>query len=174
MQRVILIGFMGCGKSILGKKVAKQLNIPFIDSDTEIERLHNLSVGEIFGKFGESGFREMEADLVKSLGDKDDFVLATGGGMPCFNRNMELLSELGTTYYLDRSAKELANRLKNTKTQRPLLAGFNDNELIEFIEVKLKERNEFYKQSQVILNREDQTPEDIILLYRLLQPHQRS
>ena len=174
MQRVILIGFMGCGKSTLGKKVAKQLNIPFIDSDIEIERLHSLSVGEIFGKFGESGFREMEAKFIKNLGDKDDFVLATGGGMPCFSSNMELLNELGVTYYLDRSAKELANRLRNSNIQRPLLVEFNDDELIDFIEIKLKERNELYKQSQVILNREDQNPEDIILLYFLLQPHQIS
>ena len=172
MQRVILIGFMGCGKSTLGKKVAKRLNIPFIDSDTEIERLHHLTVGEIFGKFGESGFREMEVEFIKSLDNQSDFVLATGGGMPCFDRNMELLNGLGTTFYMDRSAKELANRLKNAKTKRPLLEGLNDDELLEFIEVKLAERDEFYKQSQVILNREDQTPEAIIQLIHLLHPRQ--
>jgi shikimate kinase len=165
---------MGCGKSTLGKKVAKQLNIPFIDSDSEIEQLHSLSIGEIFMEFGESSFRDMEADFIKSLGNQDDFVLSTGGGMPCFNNNMELLNQLGTTYYLYRSAKELANRLNNTKTKRPLLAGFDIDGLIDFIEVKLKERNKFYRQSQVILNREDQTLEDIILLYRLLQPEQIS
>ena len=176
MQRVILIGFMGCGKSTLGKKVAKRLNIPFIDADTEIERLHKLSIGEIFGKFGESGFREMEVELIKSLKDRGEFVLATGGGMPCFDRNMELLNELGSTFYLDRSAKELANRLKNAKTKRPLLEGLDDEELLEFIEHKLAERDEYYKESQVILNRDDQTPEEITLLSGLLHPqlHQKS
>ena len=168
MRRVIFIGFMGCGKTTLGKKVAKQLNVPFIDADSELERLNQLSVGELFDKFGESSFREMEVDFLMSLENQGDFVLATGGGMPCFDRNMDLLNQLGTTYYLDRSAKELANRLKNAKTQRPLLKGLADDDLLEFIELKLAQRDEYYKQSQVILNRDDQTAADIIRLNHLL------
>jgi shikimate kinase len=174
MQRVILIGFMGCGKTTLGKKIARQLNIPFIDSDTEIERLNQLSIGEIFDQFGESGFREMETDFITSLENRGGFVLATGGGMPCFGYNMELLNKLGVTYYLDRPAKELDNRLKNSKIQRPLLKGIAEGELLEFIELTLTKRDEYYKQSQVILCREDQTPVDIIRLSRLLHLPQKS
>lgn len=176
MKRVILIGFMGCGKSTLGKKIARQLDVPFIDADKEIEKAHKLSIGEIFGKYGESGFREMETEYIKGLSCQGEFVLATGGGLPCFNKNMEFLNQLGTTFYLDRSAKELANRLKNAKTQRPLLAGLNDEELLDFIEVKLKERDDYYKLAKVILNREDQTANEIVNLVNLLHPslHQRS
>jgi shikimate kinase len=170
MQRIILIGFMGCGKSTLGKKIARKLNVPFIDADSAIEKQHHLSIGEIFGKYGESGFREMETEFIKDLDDREAFVLATGGGMPCFDQNMKLLNRLGTTFYLDRSAKELANRLKNAKSKRPLLEGLNDKELLEFIEIKLTERDEYYKQSQIILNREDQNPDQIILLNQLLHP----
>ena len=174
MQRVILIGFMGCGKTTLGKKIARQLNIPFIDSDIEIERLNQLSVGEIFGQFGESGFRKMETDFISSLDERGDFVLATGGGMPCVGRNMELLNELGVTYYLDRPAKELVHRLQNAKVKRPLLEGIVGNELLEFVELKLTQRDEYYKQSQVILCREDQNSADVIRINGLLHPHQRN
>ena len=176
MKRVILIGFMGCGKSTLGKKIARQLKIPFIDSDAEIEKQQQMSIGEIFGKVGESGFREIETVFIKGLSTNEEYVLATGGGLPCFNKNMERLNELGTTFYLDRSAKELANRLKNAKTQRPLLVGLSDEELLDFIEVKLNERDEYYKLSQVILNRDDQTAAEIVNLTDLLHPvpHQKS
>lgn len=169
MRRVILVGFMGCGKSTLGRKLANALDLPFLDSDEQIEKGVLLSVGEIFGKYGESRFREIETDYIESLFVEGEFVLATGGGMPCFNKNMERLNELGTTFYLERSPKELAHRLKHAKEQRPLLEGLTEEDLIEFIVQRLGEREETYKQANFVLSRDEQNPEKILEFIRLLQ-----
>lgn len=176
MKRVILIGFMGCGKTTLGKKLAKKLEVPFIDSDKEIENHFQKSIGELFAEHGESHFRELEREYIEALELRDDFVLATGGGMPCFANNMDKLNETGTTFYLHRSPKELAHRLVHAKKQRPLIAGLKEGELLEFIEDKLNEREEYYKKATVILGREEQTPEGIMLFLEHLHPekHQRN
>jgi len=163
---------MGCGKSTLGKKLANKLNIPFIDSDTEIEKIHQKTIGEIFGEQGESRFRLMEKEFIDSLDTQEEFVLATGGGMPCYNNVLEQLNELGTTYYLERSAKELANRLVNAKSKRPLIEGMSIEELQFFIEEKLEERKEYYRNANIILPREDQNAAEMVEFINLLQPHQ--
>lgn len=169
-MRVILIGFMGAGKSKLGKSLAKRLGVSFIDSDTEIEKEHQKSIGELFGEYGESHFREIEAQFIRSLNEKDAFVLATGGGMPCFHDNMRLLNELGTTFYLERSPKELMHRLINAKHQRPLIAGLEEEDLLKFIEDKLSEREEYYRQSAFVLSRDEQTVDEIEKFTLLLHP----
>jgi shikimate kinase len=161
MKRVILVGFMGCGKSTLGKKLAARLNIPFIDSDTEIQEHFNKSIGEIFAEHGESQFRELETEYIEALDLRDDFVLATGGGMPCFGNNMELLNEIGTTFYMERSAKELTHRLINAKKKRPLIEGMDEEELLSFVEDKLLIREEYYKKSIIVLSRDEQNPDSI-------------
>ena len=159
---------MGCGKSTLGKKLANRLNIPFIDSDKEIEIAHRKTIGEIFGEFGESGFREMESDFINSLQEKESFVLATGGGMPCFNNAMDHSNEIGETFYLKRSAKELAHRLSHAKSKRPLIDGMDNDDLLAFIEERLEERKEFYKKAAVILSRDEQKLDEMIKLIELL------
>lgn len=161
---------MGSGKSTLGKKLANRLGIPFIDSDQQIEKEYHKTIGELFGEYGESHFREIEAHFIRSLHSKESFVLATGGGMPCFHSNMSLLNELGTTFYLERSPKELMNRLINAKQQRPLISGLAEDDLLEFIEQKLSEREEYYKQSSVILSREEQTIDALERFTLLLHP----
>lgn len=169
MRRIILIGFMGSGKTTLGKKLAKRLGVPFLDSDEEIEKGVLLSVGEIFGTYGETKFREIESEYVQSLKNDGEFVLATGGGMPCYNNTMDALNELGTTFYLERSAKELAHRLMNAKSQRPLIDALAKEDLLEFIEKKLLEREEFYKQADFVLARDEQSVDKIEEFVRLLQ-----
>lgn len=175
MRRVILIGFMGSGKTTLGKEIASRMGIPFIDSDQEIETHFQKSIGDIFTENGESFFRTLETEYIQALDLRDDFVLATGGGMPCFDRNMELLNEIGTTFYLNRSAKELARRLYNAKSRRPLIEGLDEAELLPFIEDRLNRREEYYRKSTVILTREEQNPESIQRFTELLlYPLQRS
>jgi shikimate kinase len=169
MTRIILVGFMGSGKTTLGKKIARLLDVPFLDSDEEIEKGVLLSVGEIFGKFGEARFREIETEFIETLREEGDFVLATGGGMPCFHRNMETLNGLGTTFYLERSAKELAHRLLHAKSKRPLIEGLDEDDLLNFIEQRLAEREEFYRQANFVLSRDEQTPEKILEIIHLLQ-----
>lgn len=161
---------MGSGKTTLGKKIAKKMNLPFIDSDREIEERHQKSIGDIFTENGESFFRTLETDYITSLQNKDEFVLATGGGMPCFGKNMELLNDLGTTFYLERSSKELANRLFNAKSRRPLIEGMEQEELLSFIEERLSMREEYYKSANVVLRRDDQTVSIIEEVANLLIP----
>lgn len=146
-MRIILIGFMGCGKSTIGKRIAKLLAIPFIDSDSEIERIHKKTIPQLFEELGESGFRQLEKEFILSLSSFDNFVLATGGGLPCFNNTMELLNQLGTTIYLRRPSKELARRLIKSKTERPLIKGKTFDELVPFIDSMLEKREEFYLKS---------------------------
>lgn len=147
---------MGCGKSTLGKKLANRLEIPFVDADKEIEAHFQKSIGEIFSEYGEPYFREIERKYIQTLDQRDEFVLATGGGMPCYGNNMKYLNLLGTTIYLERPVKELVNRLINTKSKRPLIASLNETDLIEFVGNKLIEREEFYKMAHIIASREEQ------------------
>ena len=173
MCRIIIVGFMGSGKTTIGKKIARKLNIPFIDSDYEIEKKYNLSIEKIFHDFGEVKFRNMESHYIRSLINKSNFVLSTGGGTPCYKNNISFLNELGITCYLNRSVKELAHRLHNSK-KRPLIKDLNNDELISFIKKEMKIRDEYYKKSQLILNRKDQTPNNIISLINLLDFHQKN
>ena len=110
MAVIILIGYMGSGKSTLGKKVARKLNYEFLDTDSVIEEQAGMTIADIFQQFGEPHFRTLEHDLLLSLKDRDKIVVATGGGMPCFKGNMDLLNELGKTFYLNRSVNELVHR----------------------------------------------------------------
>lgn len=170
-MRVILVGYMGSGKTTLGKRVANKLGVPFIDSDNEIETHFGKSISEIFVEFGESHFREIESEYIDALDLRDDFVLATGGGMPCFSDNMDRLNEIGTTFYLQRSPKELAHRLINAKSKRPLVEGMQEEELLQFIEDTLIKREDYYNKAHITLSRSEQKPEAIIsFAHHLLQP----
>ena len=161
-KRIILIGYMASGKTTLGKKLANKLNIPFIDVDAKIEELEGCSISEIFLHKGEKGFRLLETDFLKTYNFPESFVLSTGGGMPCFNDNMKTLNALGTTFYLKRPVKELVNRLVSAKEKRPLVEGKTIEELETFITDTLIIRSPFYESSKFILNRENQTVEEII------------
>ena len=174
MKRVILVGFMASGKTTLGKKLSNKMGVKFIDSDKEIELKFQKTIGELFGEKGESGFREIESEFIDELKSQDEFVLATGGGMPCFNDAMARLNAIGSTFYLERSSKELAHRLANAKSKRPLIDGMNDQDLLDFIDERMNERKPFYKAAKVTLNREEQNVESISKLIHLLEPAQKS
>lgn len=165
MAVIILVGFMGCGKTTLGKKLAKQLNYEFMDADTAIEQQNNLSIQEIFAQQGEARFRELEREFILSIKNKKNVVLATGGGMPCFGDNMKLLNESGITLYLQRPIPELVHRLVNAKKIRPLIQGKNEAELTDFITELLPVREVFYLQSKYVLTREQQ---NILFIQTLL------
>jgi shikimate kinase len=102
MQKIILLGFMGSGKSTLGRNLAHRLGVPFVDTDHEIELLKDRTVEQIFQEEGESVFREHERQIIEVLSAIDtDFVLAVGGGLPCYNNLIEKLNMLGITVYLN-------------------------------------------------------------------------
>lgn len=161
VSRLILIGFMGSGKTTLGRKLAKKLNYQFIDTDTLIEEQEQLSISQIFDQKGESYFRAVETKLLDSLENHENTIISVGGGLPCFEKNMEKLKQLGTVIYLERPAKELYQRILTNIQQRPLLANKTESELLNYIEKTLQDRDVYYRQAHFILNRDQQKISDL-------------
>ena len=121
-MKLFIIGYMGCGKSTIGKKIAHQLSLPFYDLDKEIEQKIQYSIFDFFEKFGEAEFRKVEKDTLQMfLRTSEDCVIATGGGTPCFFDNMENMLKNGVCVYIKKSPKLLANRLIQAKQKRPLI-----------------------------------------------------
>lgn len=158
---------MGSGKSTLGKKLANKLGFAFIDLDKEIEEKEQQSINQIFEEKGEDYFRLIEKNILEELvSENTSFVMALGGGTPCFNNNMEFINANGYSIYLKYNSGILFSRLVNAKTQRPLLKGKDDEQLKRFIEEKLAEREIFYKQSKFIIEEDNLKPESIIPLIK--------
>ncbi len=164
-RKIIFIGYMGSGKSTLGEKLAMELKIPFIDSDKVIEEIANMSIAAIFKEKGEETFRKMESMFLQSLVNIPAFVLSTGGGMPCFNNNMLLLNELGVTVYLKNTSDVLADRLLKGKNARPLIEGKSKEELIQFIDDNLLQREKFYSLAKLTVENKMQ---EIVPILKLI------
>lgn len=123
MSNVILIGYMGCGKSTVGKRLSYRLKMPYVDTDKLIETKQETTISEIFATQGEQAFRDMETECVKSLFDfKQDYVIAVGGGLPMREENRTLMKKLGKVVYLRAKPETIYERLKDDTT-RPLLQG---------------------------------------------------
>jgi len=150
--RIYLIGFMGSGKSYLGKQLAKQLQWNFIDLDTYLESKESKTISQIFKERGEAIFRQLERDYLTATGDFEKTVIATGGGCPCFYDNMEWMDVSGQTVYLKAPVSILVDRLQAETEHRPLLAGKSKEALAAFINQKLADRKDYYEQAQVIFS----------------------
>jgi len=148
-MRIYLIGFMGCGKSTWGKKLAEKLDYNFIDLDKRIESIEGGTVAEVFKIKGEDYFRKLEADVLHSTVLEKNAVISCGGGTPCYYDNMEWMRNRGKTVYLNLSPENLFGRLRTRKEKRPLIANFDDNQLRDFIFQKLSEREAFYLQADI-------------------------
>ncbi len=147
MAKLFLIGFMGCGKSTIGKQLASKLNYNFIDLDNFIEQENNLSINEIFENKGENEFRKIETNALKKIVSIPNSIVSCGGGTPCYYGNVDLMLNNGTVIYVKMSAKMLVNRLINAKNQRPLIQNKNKEELLEYVSAKLTEREIFYQKA---------------------------
>ena len=133
MVRIFLTGYMGAGKTTLGKAFARKLNVPFIDLDWYIEERFHKTVGELFTERGEAGFRELERNMLHEVAEFENVVISTGGGAPCFYDNMEFMNRTGKTVFLNVHPDVLFRRLRIAKQQRPILQGKEDDELMDFI-----------------------------------------
>ena len=161
-KHIILVGYMGSGKSTIGRMVSEQLDSNFIDSDSAIEAQTGKSIREIFAEKGEDHFRDLERTFCESLADLKPSVIATGGGLPCFQNNMDLLKAHGVVVYVNASLQTLARRLKEERAIRPLVAELADNAIFPFVEEQLTWRKEFYKQAHVFLPNELHKPDKVV------------
>lgn len=150
-MKVFLIGMMGSGKSFWKQRLSAKLKTGGYDLDSIIESVEELSVSELFAEGGEASFRKREAKLLRWFGEKKSFVLATGGGTPCFHQNMEWMNQQGITIWLDEPVEVLVERLLPEMDQRPLLKNCTSDELESFIQKKLKERSHYYSQAKIRL-----------------------
>ncbi len=162
-MRIVLLGYMGSGKTTVGKRLAAELKTPFLDLDDCIETGEKRSISEIFGERGELYFRKKEHFYLQEILSKEtDFVLSTGGGTPCYANNMKaLLDSTATVVYLKVPIMQLANRLSKQKAQRPLIRHIPDEGLPEFIGKHLFERSGFYNQAEVTIDCGNKGPEVI-------------
>ena len=148
MKRIFLIGYMGSGKTTLGRAFSKALGMQFVDLDWYIEERMHKTVSALFAEKGESGFREIERNMLHEAGEFEDVVIAAGGGTPCFYDNMAYMNRMGDTVFLDVDTEVLLRRLKVGKSKRPLIAGKTDEELKKTIVDNLEKRLPFYEQAK--------------------------
>ena len=159
---IFLIGFMGSGKTTIGKKLAKKMKYAFLDLDQEIEKQENLSISEIFEIHGEDYFRVLEKKVLVDLTQLSNTVVSCGGGTPCHYNNIELINNAGISIYLQLSPEALHSRLKSAKTQRPLLKNKEEKELLVYINSKLEERQSCYHKSKIVIPGLDVNIENLI------------
>lgn len=150
MRPIFLIGYMGCGKSTLGRMVSSLTGIDFIDLDNYIEGRYHASVSQLFAERGEHGFRDLERAMLHEVGEFEDVIVACVGGTPCFFDNMDWMNAHGTTVFLDTSTDKLFARLKRGRHKRPLIADKTDDELREFIITALDGRMPHYSKAAIV------------------------
>ncbi len=149
-MRIFLLGYMGCGKTTLGRKIASEYYFRFIDLDEYIESKHGNTISEIFAQEGEDTFRKYEREALEDMLLEEDVIVATGGGAPCFFDNMERIKANSVSVYIQMDAEQIAKRLKHSKVDRPLLKGKSEIELYEFIKKTLESRSQFYNRADII------------------------
>jgi len=161
--KIFLIGFMGCGKTHWGKLLSEKLAMPFFDLDEKIAEHEGRSIAEIFAREGEEYFRLLEKDVLHLLSESHEgFVMATGGGTPCFYNNVDYLKKQGTVVWINCSTDILYQRLLKEKSKRPLISNIPDDQLKNFIIKKYSGRKIFYTQANVILPEEHVTMENLV------------
>ena len=164
-QLIILLGYMGCGKSTVGRLLAKQLVLPFVDMDYYLNKIHGRSVPNLFLEHGEIGFRKLEKRALDDLlALPQASVLSLGGGTPCYADNMQsVIQSTPQTFYLSPSISTLCHRLYSEKEHRPMISHLTSKDnLQEFVAKHIFERKQFYEQANHLLNIKDETPQELV------------
>jgi shikimate kinase len=157
MKNIVLTGFMGTGKTVVGKRLSKLLRMELIDVDTEIEKSENMTISEIFKRFGESRFREIETEMIKKLSRKNNVIISTGGGAVLKNENMDILKKSGIIVCLSATPETIFKRTSHT-TNRPLL---QVEDPLKRIKDLLDYRKPFYEKADIMIDTEGKTPSQI-------------
>lgn len=152
MKRIILIGYMGSGKTTVGRALAKAVGLPFYDLDWYIESRMRKKVSAIFAERGEAGFREIERNMLHEVAEFEDVIISCGGGTPCFFDNMDYLNQQGQVVWLHCEPEVLQKHLLMGKGDRPLLKGKTPDELIDYIREQLAYREQFYAKARYKLD----------------------
>lgn len=160
-MKIFLWGYMGSGKSTIGKVVASRLDIPFYDLDIEFEKRYKIEIYKFFEAYGEEAFRKLEQGLLHKIVASNKFVISTGGGTPCFYDNALFMNSIGVTFYLKYESEVLYNRLKQSQKKRPLFTNTDEAVAISSIERQIEKRETFYLKSNFIIEPKDQTAQQI-------------
>ncbi|MDO4310010.1 MAG: shikimate kinase [Prevotella sp.] len=152
MQRIIIVGYMGAGKTTVGKALARELGLQFYDLDWYIESRQHKTVPQIFAERGEDGFRRIEHNMLHEVAEFEDVVISCGGGTPCFFDNIDYMNAQGDVVYLKADPEVLYRHLLMGKTERPLLKGKSPEELVAFITEQLARREPFYTKARHTLD----------------------
>ena len=163
-MKIFFVGFMGCGKTTWGRKLANRLEFEFIDLDKVFEDRVGTTITDYFTTHGQDAFRLLESELLKETSYPENVVVSTGGGLPAFFDNMQWMNDNGTTIYIKLTPATLAERLDKGKTTRPLIMGKHGEELVSFIAEKLAERERFYEQATHTVNGIEMTPDLLVEL----------
>lgn len=155
-MRLFLIGYMGSGKTTIGRIIARRLKLNFVDMDAHIEQNQFKTVSQLFSEFGEERFRQLERKCLLEVSAYENTVISTGGGAPCFFDNMDVMNQAGETIYIKLTPKELGDRLKTTNIRkRPILASYQGDDLEAYIAVNLEKREPFYNQAKHVFSGTD-------------------
>ena len=162
-MKIFLIGFMGTGKTYWGQLLSQKLQIPFFDLDEQIVASEEKDINEIFASDGEEYFRLLEKDTLHIITESyDSFVMATGGGTPCYFNNVEYMNQSGTTVWISTPIEVLFERLVKEKQNRPLLRDLNENQVKGFIIKKFSDRKIYYEQATVIIDEDNKVLDKIV------------
>jgi shikimate kinase len=154
-MNIFLLGLMGSGKSFWADKLSSITNVPSFHLDDKIEKSEQKTITQIFAERGEDYFRKKETEILKSLSNKNNFILSVGGGTPCFNNNIDWMNENGTTIWIDEPIETIEKRLQKEKSHRPLIANIPDENLYTFLSDMHKKRSAFYQKAKHHLKQDD-------------------
>lgn len=168
-NNIVLIGLSGSGKTTIGKELSIQLKRPFIDTDELLEEVIGSSVLAYFKAYGEEEFRKLENQLLETLNPDDGAVIATGGGLPCYNKNMDSLLKLGTVIYLSVSVEEISDRILKDVSKRPLYREMSLQSVKQKTEVLMEQRESDYLKADVILDANPDAEQVIKVLLQSLK-----
>jgi shikimate kinase len=169
-MRIYLTGYMGSGKSTIGKKLANKLGFLFIDLDSLIENKYRITIPDIFNRYDEDAFRLVEHQTLQETFTYSNAIISTGGGTPCFYNNMELINQNGLSVYIQMRERSLYDRLINSKKKRPLLDDKSPEQIMAHIKKQMTEREPYYLQSKLVIKGESL---DMNFLVELISMHMK-